>query len=379
VEVPVAPQLAQKDDTGDEPFEKLRGTQDVVYRSLIPIEVRPRDMDRVRAVLSNGLSITDPGEFDRPYAGEVTAIKKVDDAGFVHTLTISGIPRGTKVNVKVGGFEKFGGDDLQASATVQAKALPKTRDEADLWIKVAADADNVKKDRKYSLDTRIHSGWRHGRWDIGPTLDGVMGNVTSKAPNTAALSFDLKYWLQVAKDSVLHSQSITLSPVFRTDRSFANRDAGADLVYAPIFRRFDQSLDERRKAEKRLGGPPLVRNWGWSVRPSVAMEVGRHIASASPDVRDTEFSRLRVGLSATLEWRKWKLAVGAQSRHLFNDELFLQGTSVLRTSKAERNYARGDLSYDLGTVSLLLTHITGRQPPAFSVTQSTSLGVAFKF
>ncbi len=379
VEVPVASQLSQKDDPGTEPFVALRGTQQVFYRSVIPVVIPPAELERFRAKLSSAMSITDPADFDRPYVGEVTGFKNVDSVGFVHEITVSGAPRGKKVTVKIAGVEKFGAEDLQAGTAVQTKALPKAREDADLWVKLAIDTDSVKKDRKYSVDTRMHSGWRDGRWDVGPTLDGTFGNVTSKAPNTAALSFDFKYWLNVADGGVLHSQSVTLSPVYRTDRSFDNRDLGADLVYEPIFRVLDQTLDERRKAEKRLGGPPLAKTWGWRIRPSFALETGRHIASVSADVRHTDFSRLRFGLSSTIEWLQWKLTISGQTRHLFSSELLLQDKGVVQTAKSDKNYGRIDLSYDLGAVSIVSTHMNGRQPPAFSSTHSTSLGIVFKF
>jgi hypothetical protein len=377
VEIPIAPQLSQQGDDETAVFESIHPKETLFYRALTPITF-PADsvgLQKLRARLSNSISVTDPGEFDRAYAVYVNDIAQPTNQPVIQ-MEITGAPRGKKLNVKVGGLETLGAEPLAASTAIQSVAIPKARDDADVWVKVAAEADDVKRERKYSIDTKLHDAFRSGRWDLGPTFDATVGNKTSKAPNSGSLSFDFKRFFKGG--GPLHSQSLTFSPIYRSDRSFDNRDAGFDLVYEPFFTRLENTLDQRRKAEKRLGGPPLVHVWGWRIRPSAAVEFGHHIDSSAPEVNDKEFKRLRAGISAAFEYLRWKLTVAGEWRHLFDDEVLLQDT-VVTVAQSDRKYGRADLSYDLGNVALTLTHMNGRKPPAFSSTHSTSFGVTLKF
>lgn len=260
---------------------------------------------------------------------------------------------------------------------IQTIAIPKGRDDA-TFLKLSAEANDVKHERKYTLDTRVHDVWRAGeRWNIGPTLDATVGNKTAKAPNSGALSVDLRYFIQ---GTPTFRTNITLSPIFRTDRSFDNEDLGSDITLEGVIPKLERPLEQRRKEEKRLKGPPLARVWGWKLRPSVAFEIGKHIKSSSAEVDNTKFSRLRGGIVAALEFGRWSLSTSVQHRYLFNKEVFRQDDDTVATvSDTGKTYGRLDLSYDLGVVGLTLTHLNGRQPPAFSSTHSTSLGISFKF
>jgi hypothetical protein len=376
LELPIKPQLMQLDVDETERFEGLRSQTRLQYQSLTPADPPDLNEDKSRSLLSSALSITDPSDFDRPYTGRVTSYAQ-DSSKFVHEMVISGAPRGKKLNIQVGGLETFSGAPLQASTTAQSLAVPKGRDDATFFLRIAAEENDVKGERKYSLDARVRDAWMlTERWQIAPTLDATVGNTTSKAPNTGAISSDFRYFFR--SPSSFRSR-IVFAPVFRTDRDFVNEDLGADVAWEMVIPSLDKSLEQRRKEEKRRGGPPLSRVWGWSVRPILAFEVGRHIKSSSADVDDDQFSRLRGSLVVTLERGRWKLATSGVLRHLLSDEVLLQDGGVIATSASEKRFGRADLSYDFGTVALTLTHMNGRQPPAYSPTDSTSLGIAFKF
>src|SRR4029077_11984292 len=136
-----------------------------------------------------------------------------------------GLPRAKKLEVDVSGIDVYTGTPVSApTATIKTKGLPKTRDEAMAWITAGADADDVKHERKYKLDMRLHNDFSAGGWKIGPTLDLTVGNTTSKAPNTGSISTDFRYILGSSagafaeKPGVFFEQAFLLSPIFRSDR-----------------------------------------------------------------------------------------------------------------------------------------------------------------
>jgi hypothetical protein len=377
LEIPVTPQLMQLDIDETEAGEGLRSPIVVQYHALTPITIKQRDERKTRAVMSSALTITDAADFDRPYSGYVAAIAPLDTSSEIFELRIAGAPRGKKLALQVGGFETFNGQAQQATGPVQTIAIPKGRDDATLFVKLSAEANNVKRERRYTLDTRVHDVWRAGqRWNIGPTLDATYGNKTAKAPNSGALSVDLRYFI---KGKPEFRTNLTVSPIFRSDRSANNQDLGGDVVLEGIIPRLERSLDQRRKEEKRLKGTPLALEWGWKLRPSVAAEFGTHIKSALEEVEGKSFIRFRAGVSAAVEFGKWSLTTSIQHRYLLDKEVLLQDGAVNTVSDSQKTYGRADLSYDLGVVAISLTHLNGRQPPAFSSTHSTSLGLTFKF
>lgn len=372
----IAPQLKTLPTPDTLTFEGIHSPVLVQYQALLPNTLNIADQKKAQALLANALGITDPGEFNRAYRGYVGRVGK-SKGDFVYTLLITGAPRGKAVNVQVGGIESFGATPLTATTSVQTMAAPKGRDDAALFLRIGAEANDIKHERKYTLDVRARDTWRSGeRWQIGPTLDVNIGNKTAKAPNLGSLAADFRYFFPGNPN---FRSRLLISPIFRTDRAFENEDLGVDLVWEMIIPRLDQSLDARRRNEKNLGGPPLARVWGWSVRPVIALEVGRRIKSVEEEVDGSEFSRLRGGLSMTLERGRWKLSVSAVERHLFSEEAVIEGDTVVTTAASDRHFVRGDLTYDVGIIGVTLTHMDGRQPPAFSDTHSTSLGVTFKF
>ena len=105
------------------------------------------------------------------------------------------------------------------------------------------------------------------------------------------------------------------------------------------------------------------------------------------DLDGSAFNRLRGTIVAMVEREVGrgmpgtvKLTLTATSRHLFSDEAVLDDEGLLvETNRAEKTFFRADLSCDIGPWALTLTHMNGRQPPAFSATHSTSFGVTIKY
>jgi hypothetical protein len=373
-EFPIAPQIEQSADANRPTIHYLSLTR-------LLLDNTPA----VRRSLSQKLSVTDP---DDPTLRYDVYITEVETPGAKpspsHFLTLAGIPRGKKVKVALSGVEQFNGKDVGVSPTTIAPvAFPKGRDDAAFFVNGSIDTNDIKGDKKYKLDTRIHPSWVVGAWEIGPTLDGTIGNKLSGAPNSAFLSADFRRFF-AAPDSkaFIPTQSLLTSVLFRTDKKFDNRDFEADLAWEPLLRPFEgMTLEQRRAVEKANGGIPQSIHWGFRLRPSIALEGGRHIASTSPDVDNKQFMRIRGKVTAMLQWETWTFSASGESRHLFTDEVVLDkdGQTLLRTDRQDRSNIRLDLSYDLGDVALTVTRINGRQPPAFSPTRSTSFGVTLKF
>ena len=382
-----APQVALQPAAEEDAlrFEGVRAAQTIEYQSLTPIHFT--NTPEERAKVSSKITVTDadPVKFKQPYGVYVVATRTEDSVGILHELDVVGIPRSAKVDVKIVGLESFASQPLEAKASVQGLAVPKGRDDAEFYVNIGVDADELADSRKYKLDLRVQEKWRTGQqWVVGPTLDVMVGNKTSKAPNTGSLAIDFQRWFarDLSKFGV-HSAAIVYSPVFRTDREFDNRQVGLDVAFEPLFNAFEQQLITRRTREAGRGGPALARKWGWRIRPSVAVEYGRHLASTSPEVDEEAYTRLRGGISMTVERLQWQLSVTAVARYLFEDEVLLQivnnEPTVLRTTRDQRRHARVELAYNFGVVSLSLTRADGRLPPAFTSVNTTALGVAFKF
>jgi hypothetical protein len=368
----VAPQVEQASD-----LEKptLR------YASLTPF--RLDDTPQQRRTISQNLSVTDPDDSTLRYNVFVTKLQTEGKGDHpTHLLTLAGLPRGKKVKVAVKGVEQFKSKDVSVDpTTIDPVPFPKGRDDAAFFVNASADADDVGGKKKYKLDTRIHPAWIVGPWEIGPTLDGTIGNQLSKAPNTASLSADFRRFFASDATAVFPTQSVLLSPTFRTDRKFKNRDVELDLAWEPRLRWFEGNTLERRRADLKIeGGIPRSIHFGFSVRPSIGLEGGRHIGSSDPQVDDRTFTRARGSLSAKVQWWSFVLSTSSETRTLFSNEVVLDDSGkVVKTAKGLRSSVRFDLSYDLGAVALTVTRINGRQPPAFSPTRSTSFGVTLKF
>jgi len=378
---PIAPQLAGAATDEGERFEALRNVQHLDYQSLTPMAFGNSEQERAAASKKVTVVDADPQQFSQPYTVYVDRIATVSKDHVRHQIDLTGIPRGKKVVVTFDGLETFAGQPLQAKATVQNLALPKGRDDSEVYANISIVADDVKNDRQYKYDVHLQDRWRVADlWDLGPTFDATLGNKSSKAPNTAALSFDFRRWLGTDFSTHgIHSASFVFSPIYRTDRAQANRDAGIDIAFEPFFTKLERPLVRRRAIEVANGGPPLVRQWGWRIRPSLALETGEHLRSSEPDVEHHTFERARSGLSAMVERGPWQLTFTGYERYLFEHEVVLDQGKVVRTAKGERRYARADLAYNFANVALTVTYLDGRQPPAFTQTHSTSFGIALKF
>lgn len=365
-EFPLVPQLEQRED---------RERPTLRYQSLLPGKMSDTPAERT-AVASN-LTVTDPDFPTRRYDVYVRRIKSESD--YVHDFEVAGLPRSRKAKVAYRGT--FNDVVVPVKMTLTSPAIPKNRDEAAFYVNASAESDDIAREQTYRFDTKIAPAWRTRSWEIGPRLEATVGNATSKAPNTASLAADFRYWFLEEADGALQSHALVFAPTYRTDRKFDNRDGGLDVTWEPYFTHLEnKTLEVRRAREKREGGVPQSIHWGYRIRTKIGAEYGRHIDSTSPQLNDDEYSRLRGEVVAMVEWQQLRLTVTAQTRHLFSHELLLdENGGVVTISDSMRNHVRAELAYDLGAFAISVTHLNGRVPPAFSPTHSTALGLTLKF
>jgi hypothetical protein len=349
------------------------------YRSLTPLTLA--DDFATHLDLAKKITLTDPNQFGRPYPTRVIGIES--DGKFFHTIRLSGLPRAKKLDVAISGIDTWDGKPVAASGTLSTEGFPKTRDSARVWITGSIDADDVKSERKYKLDTRLHYDFSVGNWRIGPTLDAIVGNTLSKAPNTGSLAADFRYDfgrpLPSGAPGLFSQQAILLAPIFRTDRGFDNQELGLDIAWEPRITVLEKPLDFRRLVAFREKRDPFQRHWGFTLRPTIALETGQKTESVSAEVKGEEFIRARASILMVVEFNNLKLSLERTDRHLFTDEASLNAGAVVTTTASHRGFLRGDLQWDFGFAAITLTHLNGRLPPIYTETGSTSLGVTFKY
>jgi hypothetical protein len=371
-EYPIAPQIQQAADLGRPAID---------YVSLTPHRFQNTPDERRRVTQS--LVVTDPDDKTIRYNAYVTKLATGGTSeSHEHTISVTGIPRGKKAKVSLAGAEQFNGKALGVGpTTIEPVSFPKGRDDAMFYVAGSSETDNLKGEKKYSVDFRLHPTWTVRSFEIGPNIEATVGNKLAKAPNSGSAAFEIRKWFaDLNADAAIQTQAVVLAPKFWTDREFDNRDVGAILAWEPYLKWFEgKTLEQRRADEKEAGGIPRSIRWGFRLRPSVGIEGGRHIASSSTEVDGEQFSRLMGKATGLVQWEAWTFTTTAEIRHLFSDELLLTDDGVATTKAGDRSNLRFDLSYNLGAVALTATRINGRLPPAFTATESTSLGVSFKF
>ncbi|HYI08119.1 MAG TPA: hypothetical protein VEK57_03520 [Thermoanaerobaculia bacterium] len=331
--------------------------------------------------LAKKIAVSDPAQLNRPYP---TRVISVESAGpFFHTIRLGNLPRAKKLDLTIAGIDTWDGKPVGASGSVATSAFPKTRDAARVWITAGIDADDVKSERKYKLDTRLHYPFALGNWTIGPTFDAIVGNTLSKAPNAASLAADFRYYFNPPTASgapgFFSQQNILLAPIFRTDRDLDNHEIGFDVAWEPRITALEKPLEHRRLVASRQKRDPFQLHWGFTLRPTVAMEMGQKTKSISPEVEGEEFVRARAGVLMMVEFNNLRLSLERTDRHLFTDELTLNAGTLITTTSSHRDFFRGDLQWDFGFAAITLTHLNGHLPPVYTETSSTSLGITLKY
>jgi hypothetical protein len=370
--LPVKPQLVQ-DEFSDVPS--------LTYQSLDAKPFTGVDLTTIK------VTGTDKKDFDRPFTMRVKKISEVGERGLLHTIELDpkSVPRGRTLKTKLTGIERDDADDLSASTSVTRADFPKGRDDATYYMNLGVETNSVSGDKAYKYDMLIAPKFgKDTLFEHGPKLDVNVGNKTSKSPNRAALGWDFRWWL-VKAPSVILSHDITVTPLYQADRRFVNRDAQVDGQYEPFFRGFSDTLQEKRAKAKHDGGVPLKIKWGYRVSPTIGIEAGWHLQNKSADVEGNAFQRARgtLGLMVereTVRSQTVNLTVKGTFRRLFSDEASVDDKdAVTQTARSDQSFLRADLAYNFGALALTLTHQNGREPPAYSSTHSTSLGVTLKF
>lgn len=351
------------------------------YVSLTP--TRFENDPPTRAKFTQSLVVADADDSTLRYSPLVSSVTTGGTGErHLHKVELSGVPRGKKVKVSLKGVEQFAGKDVGLGPTVIAPvAFPKGREDALLFIRGSAEANDVKGEKAYSFDFRLHPKWTLGSFEIAPNVEATVGNKLSKAPNSGSVGLELRKWMEIADESAFFpAQAFAIAPTFWTDREFDNRDAGAILTWEPYLRWFEgNTLEQRRARTKADGGLPRAIKWGFRLRPVLGFEGGTHIASTSPEVDDEDFARLLGKMTGFVQYQQWTFTVTAERRHLFSDEVLSTTDGVVAIDDGVRSNVKLELGYDFGPAAISVTRINGRVPPAFSATKSTTLGVTFKY
>lgn len=361
----IAPQLSQDDFTD---------SIVLTYQALEPQDLSGTDLVKVK--------ITAKDKDKKEYPVRITSIHQGQrTSGLLHSIVLDtrSVPRGVKLKTTIEGLERFNGEPIAVEASVARAGFPKGRDDARFYTNIAVEGNAVKGERAYKYDMLVAPKFNRGLWEHGPKLDLTVGNKTSKAPNTAAASWEFRYFIP-SVFARLETHQVTGSPIYRTDRESVNREAGVDLLYEPFFRVSERGTLEQRRIDAKLAGKdPKTLHWGWRVRPAIAFEGGTHLENASAEVDGTAYNRLRGTVVALVEREKITLTLTGTTRRLFSDEAVVEEETVIKTGRSDQNFFRADLAYDFGPFALTLTHMNGRQPPSFSATHSTALGLTWKF
>jgi hypothetical protein len=202
-----------------------------------------------------------------------------------------------------------------------------------------------------------------------PNVSLNAGSDAAKLPDTGSASAGVVFWLSQGRRSL---GNITFAPTFRTDKNYDNRDAGADLIYAPSIARLYQPVERRRRSNPKT-------EFGWWMIFDAGIEWGHHIASKAEEVEGTNFSRLRGVVTYNAQWRNIGFSTAYQHRFLGDDEVISDADTVIRVDDTSRGYIRAELTYNLGAGGISLVHVNGKVPPAFKEAHSTTLGFSLKY
>jgi hypothetical protein len=378
VSLPIQPQIIQNEFGKGVTF---------TYQS-----IEPRKLEKINP---KDITVTavDKKDSNRQYTARVKGVTKITEDGplsdLLHTVAIdeASLPRGKALKTTVSGLETFGSDAVPVKTSVTRMSFPEGREDARFYANGSIEADSVEHNRAYKFDVLIAPKFdlSDGLWQHGPKLDAIIGNKVSKAPNTLAASWDVRRFLVSRFSDSILSHDVSFSPTYRIDRNSKSRDAGIDAQYEPFVKRWADRTLEQRRADAESN--PLALKWGWELLPTVGFETGIHLRSEDPAVDGSAFNRLRGKIVVMAEREVGsslpgtvKLTVTGTVRQLFSDEAVLNDDGELvGTDRADKTFFRADLSYDIGPWALTLTHMNGRQPPAFSATHSTSFGVTVKY
>lgn len=285
------------------------------------------------------------------------------------------LPSGDTVNVTV----TFPGGD-KATGKITTSPLPKSRDDATAYVSAHANLAQGAKDT-YSYDVRIDKalyerppGSAIALDSIHAILDSIAGSDKLKLADYG--SFSTPFEFLVRPDHALTTMAtILLAPEFRTDKTFANRDLGLNLLYSiRNGEHFDHSLERQR-----LQNPKSNPQFGWRFFVDLGGESGYHLASKQASVENTTFARAVAKPGVVLEHGRWMVTVATQLRYLFRKELAADSDgNVTDIRDGSRWFVRSELSRDIGFVSISIVNTSGRVPPLYKRARATVIGVTLK-
>ena len=299
-------------------------------------------------------------------------------------------PRGKALLATVAGIDDFQGSLITRSEKVTFLAAPKGRDDAMFYLK-GQKVYNQKGDDQGSVDFKLGTNFfspAAGQewWYL---VSATVGSKKLKISQTGTLSLGYRKWLGVNPNDLTQvpQWAISVAPTFRTDRDFKNRDLGMDLALVGEPALLYQPLERRRKNAADPQAAMKIAA-GWWVKPTLAIEAGKHLASSSDAVDGETFARGLGGLNLMWETDRLslfnqptglKLTVDVAARYLSKDEVTINQNDLLNVEDGYKPYIRAELAYDLGFVGLSVVHENGKLPPAFKTARATTVGLTFKF
>jgi len=294
------------------------------------------------------------------------------------------LERGRTLAVIVSGIEKYNKGDMAARGKIAVQPYPKGRDDAVFYLrgqKVFSRFGEDQGSADFKLENTFTNSIQGRQWWY--LLSGTVGSDSLDLSQSITASIGKRWWIDIDHNlKTVPAWDVSLAPTFTIDSESRDRDLGLDLILEGQPSIWYRTIEQRKKT---AADPKSIR-WGFWLKPKLALEAGKQLASQSAEVEGKTYSRALASFNLLLErdqifrlFDKVSLTVDATERYLMQDEVTIDEMKVVSTSKGFKPYLRAELAYDLGPIAFSIVHENGKQPPNFKRAHATTVGVTVKF
>ena len=294
------------------------------------------------------------------------------------------LERGRTLAVMVSGIEQYNGGDMTAQGKIAVQPYPKGRDDAVFYLrgqKVFSRFGEDQGSADFKLENTFTNSLRGRQWWY--LLSGTVGSDSLDLSQSITASIGKRWWIDIDHNlKTVPAWDVSLAPTFTIDSESKDRDLGLDLILEGQPSIWYHTIEQRKKT---AADPKSIR-WGFWLKPKLALEAGKQLASQAEEVEGKAYFRSLASFNLLLEkeqifglFDKISLTVDATERYLMQDEVTIDEMKVVSTSKGFKPYLRAELAYDLGSIAFSVVHENGKQPSAFKRAHATTVGVTVKF